>query len=179
VNTLPQGFGIKELVPPETFALGEDKALALMDQRLLDVLGQLKAAFGYTMIIDSWGFASRKYDEATGSPYKYSGYRPVGCNVGVIGGAHYKGMAADIKFYDATGKRIPTQTMQKLIIQNMAKFPKLVAMELNVSWNHIDVMTEKDSSSRGGVVPGKIFMFNVTDNSKSWTATKPEDSARV
>lgn len=173
----PEGFDLFELVPPEIFALGE-KGWDVFDLRILQTLDQLKKVLGYRMIVNTWNFKSRKYDN--GNIFKYRGFRPKGCGVGAVTGAHYKGMAMDIDFYDmVTGVRISVKEIQRQIIKNKDKFPFIVGLELNVAWNHIDVMTEKDSPARGGVVPGKIFLFDVTNNAKSWFATKPEDYLKV
>jgi hypothetical protein len=160
-------FKSKELFPPEIIKqYGESKVWGLLDQRLVDMIDLMKELFGYTILIN--------YGDQ-----HYRGFRPIGCGVGSVSGAHYKGMAVDITFLDKTGKQVPVKDIQKLIIKNKVKLTMVCGLELNVTWNHCDVMAATDSPYRNGIGNGKILCFDVTDNNKSWVATKPEDSDRI
>lgn len=161
-------FKIHELVPPETLkSLGSEACWKLFPDALISLLDTIKETLKMTMIINSWGFANKIFDEAPGSPYRYSGYRPKGCGVGVAGGVHYLGYALDIKFYNGKNKLTNAEGV-KILLANRDKFKDLRALEININgWNHVDIVGEELSSKRKGVTKGKILLFdpnNVANN---------------
>jgi hypothetical protein len=160
-------FKTNELFPPETIKLhGESKVWGLLDQRLVDMIDLMKELFGHTMLIN--------YGDQ-----HYRGFRPIGCGVGSSSGAHYKGMAVDINFYDKSQKILPVKDIQRLIILNKDKLKMVCGLELNVGWCHCDVMSEKDSAYRKGIGNGNILLFDVGDPKKSWVAKKSEDARKI
>ena len=145
-------FDAKELVDPDTFAKHGIQAFDLFDLELLRTLTALREHYGYSMIINNWSM---------GGSYRYRGYRPAGCGVGSETGAHYKGKAVDVDFYQSK-KLVPAATMVANILRDRAMFPAICGLETGVNWNHIDTMNEQDSPRRQGVKDGKIILFNAT-----------------
>ena len=156
----PKGFGIAELMPPETLkSLGEEACWKRLHPNLLLTLDQLKKFFGYSMIINTWSFKNWQKFGSGKDPYRYRCYRPVGCGVGAVNGAHYKGLGVDIDFYK-DGVLIPANIMRKSIITNRDKFNLIKGLEDKVSWCHVDCL------DRGGKL-GKICLFDAK-NKVTW-----------
>ena len=156
---------IRELVDHQTFFTLGQKSWKLIDMRLLETLNQIKEAYGYTMVINTWFMKNYK---TFGDIREFSGYRPNTSTVGKPDGAHYRGMAADILFYDAKGVFISSDVIRAKIMADIHLFPWIRCLEVGISWVHIDVMSEKDSPiKRAGCDDVHIMLVNLK-NQFSW-----------
>lgn len=127
-RSLPAGFVIQELVPPDVFNARGASAIELLDQRLLDVLGQLRRDYG-PLIVNNWH---------TGGQFKYRCYRGPDCTIGAARSYHKQGMAIDCH-----SPRLPTETIRKEVIAKAATahpvYSLIGGIELGVGWLHVDV----------------------------------------
>lgn len=156
---------IRELVDHQTFLILGQRAWTKIDMRLLETLNQLKDAYGYTMVINTWFMKNWK---AYGDMREFSGFRPNTSTVGKPDGAHYRGMGADILFYDKAGNFINSDTIRAKILADHEKFPWIRCLEVGISWVHIDVMDEHDSPiKRAGCDEAHIMLVNLK-NSFTW-----------
>lgn len=156
---------VRELVDHQTFFTLGQKAWTLIDMRLLETLNQLKEAYGYTMVINTWFM---KNWQRFGEMREFSGYRPNTSTVGKTNGAHYRGMGADILFFDASGHLINSDAIRAKIMADCKKFPWIRCMEVGISWVHLDVMGDKDSPiKRAGCDEGHIMLVNLK-NEFTW-----------
>ncbi|PJE79662.1 hypothetical protein CI610_01376 [invertebrate metagenome] len=121
---LPKHFKTQELVPPEVYNRLNEKALTMMDDRVLITLDQLREQFGPTTVND-WCF---------GGHYQQSGLRTTDCEHYSPTSQHTFGRAADCKFHD-----LDAETVRKEIIKNKLSFPHITFMEDGTHWLHFDV----------------------------------------
>lgn len=122
----PKHFDIKELVPPEIYELGEERAYMMLDQNMLKMEDGIREFFGVPVTINNW--------HINGS-YTLRGYRPPDCSTGAELSQHKFGRAGDktIRGYTAEEAR-------QLIIKNQ-KSPLLnwiTVIEDKVNWLHTD-----------------------------------------
>lgn len=123
---IPKHFKIYELAPPQVVKDRGEKAWELIDSRLLAALDRLRERYGPMTINDyHWG-GVREWSglRTADSPY-YSKYSQ-----------HTFGRAADILFKHHSAEKVRGDLLDK--------FPDLehhliTAIEMNVSWVHIDV----------------------------------------
>lgn len=160
---------VRELVDHQTFFTLGQKAWTLIDMRLLEVLNQLKDAYGYTMVINTWFMQNWKN---FGDMREFCGFRPNTSTVGKPDGAHYKGMAADILFYDKEGNFINSDTIRSKILADAHLFPLVRCLEVGVPWVHVDVLGEHDSPiKRAGCDETHIMLVNLK-NEFTWFERK-------
>lgn len=121
----PKRFRVEEFVPESVYKARGDKALELMDSRILETADVLKEEFPEgTIIINNWVWGGdRNWSglRTTDSPY----YRPYS--------QHSFGRALDMIFSAYTAEEV-----RKYIQLHPEKFPYVTAMELGTSWVHID-----------------------------------------
>jgi hypothetical protein len=126
--SLPAGFVIQELVTPEIFKQRGASAIELIDPRILQILGQLRADYG-PLIVNNWH---------TGGAFKFRGYRPKDCPVGAPGSMHKRGMAVDCH-----SPKIATEQLRREVIAkaktNHPVYSLIGAIEDGVNWLHVDV----------------------------------------
>ena len=139
---------IRELVDPETFRTLGPAAWSLIDPRLHATLNQLKARYGWTIIVNTWFM---KNWQRFGEKWTYRCFRPSGVGVGKPNGAHYKGMGVDFDAYGPNGLMIPADLVRKQILSDIEFFPHIRCMETGINWVHIDVMGDKDSPIKRGL----------------------------
>ena len=155
---------IRELVDHQTFLTLGQKAWQLIDMRLLETLNQIKDAYGYTMVINTWFMQDW---QRFGEMREFSCFRPNTSTVGKPDGAHYRGMGVDILFFDAGGNLINSDTIRQKLMADCAKFPWIRCLEIGISWVHIDVMDENNSPKRRGCNEKQIMLVD-TKNFVSW-----------
>ena len=120
----PEFFVVQELVPEHVYAARGDKALELLDERLLITLDELRRAFG-SITVNNWSF---------GGDRQWSGLRTGLSPVGSIYSQHRFGRAADCLF-----KEVDVETVRVSILDNPDAFPLIASVELETSWLHFDV----------------------------------------
>ena len=123
----PEHFLVQELVDPITYKLLGEQALICMDLRLLKLLDELRNFFKVPMHVNNWH---------TGGQLKSRGFRAPSNPVGANFSQHHFGRAVD---FDAEG--MSADNVRSIIINNQYKAPfdQITAMEINISWVHIDI----------------------------------------
>lgn len=121
----PTKFRTEELVSKSTYKARGEKAIQLLDPRLLETLDQLRTNLGKPITINNWiwggGFQQRGLRTSDAPEYsKYS--------------QHSYGRAAD---FDVKGMT-PTQ-VRLHVIQNRHLYPHISFLECGINWVHIDV----------------------------------------
>lgn len=155
---------IRELVDHQTYFDIGDRAWDKIDYRLLVVLNKIKERYGYTMIINTWFMGNW---QRFGEMREYSGLRPSTVTVGKPDGAHYRGMASDILFFDKAGNYIKADTIRALLMADIESFPYLMCLEIGIEWVHIDVMSELDHPKRIGANAKNLILVD-TKNNVTW-----------
>lgn len=127
----PRHFAPHELLPDltgdETWDTLDPALRAKLDDRLLETADDVRDLLGVPCTCN---------DYARGGKRRWSGFRPPSCTVGAKGSQHRKGRAVDLlpKGMTAGVARI---VVRKAV--GAGKLPHLGAVELDVSWLHIDV----------------------------------------
>jgi hypothetical protein len=123
---IPKHYKIEELIDPKTFKILGVKAFELFDPSMLWTIDQMRERFG-VILINDWLW---------GGHYKYSGFRPKYCSVGVTYSQHRLGRAFDLKFSSYTPEEI------RVIISenpNDETFKYITCIENDTpTWLHID-----------------------------------------
>jgi len=135
VNTVldvyvPVNFKIQELVDPKTYRDRGNKAIELLEPKLLWTIDQMRELLG-PITINDWLWNK---DEATN--YKYSGFRPKHTTVGTTYSQHRLGRAMDLKF-----KNHSASTVRNIIRANPnhPAFQYITCIENKTpTWVHID-----------------------------------------
>lgn len=153
-------FGIHELIPPpaelpdrlrETYNLYADLLFRLFPWQYLVTLDRIRGLFGPATVNNWWW-----YDDHAAAPYKFSGFRPMGCATGSNLSEHRFCRAADMKFKHVTPAEVWAY------IQRNPKHPAFEFVERveayeGMSWFHWDM----GQHARNGAA---IRVFTVTDN---------------
>lgn len=121
----PIHFKIEELVDPLTYSSLGAMAMQLLDWRILYSLDCIRELLGVPLIVNNW---------KNGGNRKYSGFRPIGCEVGGYYSQHRFGRAVDFISPEMEASKIRLEIMSKNRL-----FPFISYMEDNVEWVHIDV----------------------------------------
>lgn len=120
----PKHFKVQELVPPSIYEKRKEKAIELIDERVLITLDQLREFFGLCTI-NNWNF---------GGNFSQSGLRTPEAKEYSPTSQHSFGRAMDCKFRDHKAEDI-----RQHILNNRLLFPYITFMEDGVSWLHFDV----------------------------------------
>jgi len=116
-------FDIEELVPPHVYDERGYKAWELLDERLLITIDQLRDSLGAATINNyRWG-GDRKWSGLRTPESKV--YRPYS--------QHTFGRAVDMLF-----SKVTAEEARRHILTNKNRYPYIFALELGVSWLHID-----------------------------------------
>jgi hypothetical protein len=155
-------FSDFELFPPEMCLHNNGDLWHNLNQKLIDCISDIHRLLdriypGSCMIANNWH---------KDGPYKYRGFRPFNCGVGMPHGAHYKGLAIDFDVL-MISKLIPAEDIRSRILENRQTIRHLAGIEYGVNWTHIDCMQEEDSQSRFGIRDGKIILFDKTNQSRT------------
>lgn len=117
-------FITKEFVPPEIYASEGDRAIGRIDPRMVEFIEKLRTDLDRPITINNWHL---------GKSFKYRGFRPEGCGVGVPGGQHYLGRALD---FDVEG--MSAMDVRLYILGRLDQYPQVTRMEDDVKWVHVD-----------------------------------------
>lgn len=123
---VPEFFTLKELVPAITFDSNRSDILwNVFDHRILITADMLRNRYG-KLLANTWAF---------GGQHQYRGFRPPGCLIGSTYSQHRFGRALDLEPVLVTAEEIRQDILKS---PDRAEFKYITAMELNVSWLHID-----------------------------------------
>lgn len=122
-------FTLEEIVPRDIYVQyggKEDKLWLLFDNRILRIADAVRKRYG-RVLCNTW-----KYGGST----QHRGFRPFGLAFGAELSQHKFGRALDLFPLDN-----PVEGVREDIIalQNHRDFKELMAIELKVSWLHLDV----------------------------------------
>jgi hypothetical protein len=123
----PEHFELRELVPPDLFAMRGQACWELLEPRGLRVLDALRDRFG-PITVNDWH---------RGGVYKESGLRDPVTGVGARLSQHKRGAAYDCKFKDATPKAV-----FDFLLAHPGEFPEISVLEdvaATPTWLHFDV----------------------------------------
>jgi len=151
----PEGFKAYELVDEATYTMLGDESWRLLDIKLLITLDTIKTLKSWSIVVNDWHW---------GKSFQYRGVRTHNCKIGADGSAHRKGMAVDFDAYEGKVRISPTE-VREVILRNIDDLPHLRCIETE-NWNHIDVMDEKDSSSRTGINEKNILFYSPIHGSR-------------
>lgn len=112
-----------EFVPESIYENYGEKSLWFIDDRMLITADQLREKYG-KMIINNW-YWDGQFDSR--------GFRPPGDPEGADLSQHRFGRALDIDF-----KEEDVDKVRQDILNNKGQYPFVHAVELDVSWLHID-----------------------------------------
>ncbi len=116
-------FEIHEFVPPEVYAERKEKSIELIDSRILFMADLLREQFGPATINNWYWGGNREWSglRTSDSPY-YSKYSQ-----------HTFGRAVDMLFKNAVA-----ETVRQRILEMPGMYIGINAIEMGVSWVHID-----------------------------------------
>jgi len=139
-----KNFAVFELVDRETYENMGEGALSLFNPDALIALDDLRDFFGKGIIVNNWSW---------GGKFQWRGFRTPGkaTELGNQNSQHAKGNAFDCDIQGFTAE----QARQKILADhNNLLLSKIMRMEADVSWLHIDL---------GPVPKGKerIYLFRV------------------
>lgn len=121
---IPKHFAIHELVPEHVFQARGDKAIELLDPRLLITLDTLREKFG-VITVNNWFWGGNR---------QWSCLRTEKSPHGSMFSQHRFGRAADCLF-----KSFSAEEIRKHILKNPDQFPHITFLELDTDWLHFDV----------------------------------------
>ncbi len=126
----PKHFTVQELVPPETIKLlGADKALTVMDSRILMTADLLRELFNAIMTINNY---------SSGGALRYRGYRPATYTEGAVHSQHRLGKAIDFNIEGYSEAQIRARILKEY--KTNPAFKYIRGVELNtIGWVHVDV----------------------------------------
>ena len=120
----PKHFKVQELVPPSIYEKRKEKAIELIDERVLITLDQLREIFGPCTVND-WSF---------GGSFSQSGLRTPEAKEYSPTSQHSFDRAMDCKFSEYEAEEVRAE-----ILDNRILFPYITFIENEVSWLHFDV----------------------------------------
>ncbi len=126
-------FELYELVDRRTYEQWGEDAWNLLNPDLLYSLDGLREFFGVPCYINNW-YGGHGQNQ-------YRGYRPTDCPVGALKSEHKRGNAADIT---VEGWEAGDARQRILDNQDHPLLCKIMRMEANVPWLHIDCKTVKN-----------------------------------
>ncbi len=121
----PIHFRVEEFVPPEAFKKRGQKAIELMDDRIIITADQLKKAFpDGTITINNWVWGGSRVS---------SGLR-------IPSSPHYSSTSQHSfgRAIDAVFSSYHIDEVRGHILANPDKFPHINFMEVDISWLHVD-----------------------------------------
>jgi hypothetical protein len=104
---LTKNFELKEFVSPELFKQFGEKSIWFLDPCIVQFAQTFRDHIGRSVIINNWH---------TGGKAKYSGHRPLNCEIGASLSQHKFGRAVDIKVEGFSGAEL-----RKIIVSNYDK----------------------------------------------------------
>ena len=122
----PKYFKAEELVDKETFQKFGENSFMFFDIRLLKTLDGIREFFGKPITVNNWH---------VGGTMDSRGLRTIKDKTGAPYGQHRFGRAADLSVQGMTAEEVRQEIIKN---QDKPPFDEIIAMELNVSWVHID-----------------------------------------
>lgn len=135
-----KNFKIYELVSPKIYNKYGDRAWQFFDVNLLKAIDECSDAFG-TLIVNDWKWNNSKNN------FTESGLRSFTFGSIESMSLHKLGKAVDLK-----SAKYTAEEMRQYIFDNPEKFKHIKAIELGVSWLHIDVRNREPNN-------GNFFTF--------------------
>lgn len=125
----PKHFRVEELVPKHIYQKRGDKALELIDDRVLITIDKLRELLGKPITINNWVW---------GGDRNWSGLRTAGFYKSLQAyedslSQHKYGRAVDMLVKDMNAADV-----RKFIYENKHEFPYVTFVEVDISWVHID-----------------------------------------
>lgn len=144
-----ENFYLDEFVDPHTYFTRPDKGRNLMDERLFKIAQAVRDAHGKALAINNWHAfldAYQKPGKTFNAPEflywceakrisVWSGYRSSLSHVGAKTGAHYKGLAIDLK---APGKELFKIVKDEAEYYYHLGVRRLEDIRITPTWLHID-----------------------------------------
>lgn len=121
---IPRHFYTQELVPAHVYKDRGEKAIELLDERLLKTLDDMRDAYG-PIVINDW---------YRGGVIQWRGLRTEHSPVGTIYSQHRFGRAADLIFMD-----VDAESVRQEILKDIHLFPLISSIELGTFHLHLDV----------------------------------------
>jgi uncharacterized protein YcbK (DUF882 family) len=121
---IPTHFAVHELVPEHVYRDRGEKAIELLDDRLLITLDQLREKFG-PVTVNNWFWGGNR---------QWSCLRTEKSPHGSMYSQHRFGRAADCLF-----KNFSASEIRNYILKNPSAFPYITFVELDTEWLHFDV----------------------------------------
>ena len=122
-----KNFELKEFIPPDIMKVRGDKAIELIDERIIKAAQLLRDLTNSTIIING---------TLNGHEYVNSGLRDFNCKEGAYYSQHKYGRAIDTKVIDWTAEKL-----RQLVRNNWEKFKAvgITTMEKDTpTWLHLD-----------------------------------------
>ena len=132
----PRHYRMEEFVPPEVSAALGNRALLVMDYRILKTADAVREFFNRPVVINNWKFTGDRTQ---------AGFRLHTCRVGAAYSQHRFGRALDMII-----EKVSADEARRQVINNRNHFPYVTAIEDKVGWLHVDCRT---------VVSEDIFLF--------------------
>lgn len=130
----PKHFSLKELVPQDVFNELGDRALILLEPRMLMMIDGIRQFFGKPITINNWH---------TGGKFKERGYRSGETATGAKWSQHKFGRAADMDIQGMTAEQVRTAIIAN---QKDPLLSHVSVLEKNVTWVHADCRNIKSGS---------------------------------
>lgn len=144
-----ENFFLDEFIDPHTYFSKADHGKNLLDDRLWGIAQEIRNPYKKPLAINNWWAFLPAYLSSTANPNPlgflywaeakqvsvWSGYRSPLCHIGAKNGAHYKGLAIDLKG--------PGKELYKIIKKNPCFYYNLGVRRLEdpritPSWLHVD-----------------------------------------
>jgi len=119
-------FKIQELVDKQTYEKYGEGAWMHFNPVALKTIDGIREYFGKPIIVNNWN---------TGGSMDSRGFRSPIDNTGSKWGFHYKGNAFEFTIQGMTADDVRAVIIQH---QNEEPFCEITAMEINITWIHID-----------------------------------------
>jgi hypothetical protein len=122
-----KNYQVECFVDKATFMKLRLRCWQLLDPDMLHVIDTLTKYYGKRILINNW---------KEGGSFQYRAFRPAGCGVGSVYGAHYLGRGIDFNVPD-----IPPAQVQIDLVKNSELWPAITRMEelaATPTWTHID-----------------------------------------
>ncbi len=124
---ISEHFDLREVVTPEAYAALGDKAIILMDKRIIDVCEELRNYFDEPITINNWH---------SGGQYHESGLRNFDTTTGAKYSQHKYGRALDLKFTHVTPEEVRNEIRE--MFDHFSKFGLTTIEQSTATWVHID-----------------------------------------
>jgi hypothetical protein len=132
----PKHFDPREFVSPEVYHELGDRALLLLDNRVLETADAIREYFGRPVTVNNWHLGGERVA---------SGFRETTCPVGARYSQHRFGRALDLLV-----DKMRAEVVREAIIREQHLFKHVTTMEDGVAWVHFDCRA---------ITNGVIYLF--------------------